>query len=138
MKKLLTIVSVLALSTAFLGCKKKEEAKPAEPAPAVDPAPAPAPAEKPAEPAPAPEPTAAAGSTGIPECDAYVATMDKYAKCDKIPADAKKAMVDAFEQGKQGWAALANAPAETKTAAAGGCKTADDAAKQALTQLGCN
>jgi hypothetical protein len=146
MKKMLTLFSVLALTSAFAfgGCKKNEEAppadttKPAEATPPVTP-----PAEKPAEAPPAEKPAEpaageAAAATGIPECDAYAATMAKYAACDKLPADAKKAMTDAFEQSKQGWAQLAQAPAEAKTAAGTSCKTADDAAKTALTSLGCN
>ena len=47
---------------------------------------------------------AAAGSTGLADCDAYVAAMDKYMQCDKVPQsarDAAKQGLDAMKQGAQ-------------------------------------
>jgi len=70
----------------------------------------------------------AAGSTGIPECDAYKAAIDKLASCDAIPEATRKTMKDAFDQASGAWASL---PAESKAAAATGCKAAADATAQA-------
>jgi hypothetical protein len=136
MKKLITVASMLALSFSF-GCKKEEAAAPAEKKVEV-PAPAPAPVEAPkaAEPAPAP---AAADSTGIPECDGYLATAAKFAACDKLPKEAKDAQTTALEAAKTGWASLKDpaVPAEAKKAAADACKQSDDALKSAWTAAGC-
>jgi hypothetical protein len=143
MKKLMTLVSVVVMAAGFsMGCKKAEETKPADPAataPATDTAkPVEAkPADvKPADPAAAP---AAAGSTGIAECDGYLATAEKFAKCDKLPKEAKDAQTQALEAAKTGWASLKdpNVPAEAKKAAADACKQSDDALKQAWTAAGC-
>jgi hypothetical protein len=149
MKKLLTVLSLGAfLATAAAGCKKKEEAtkpadKPAEPAAAPTPAPAPAPAPtepakteeaKPAEGAAA---APAAGGTGIAECDEYVAQIEKLAKCDKMPAEAKKPLQDAADAQKASWAGAKDMPAEGKAGLATGCKTGADAVKQAMTAAGC-
>lgn len=68
------------------------------------------------------------GSTGIPECDAYKAAVDKLASCDAIPEATRKQMKDAFDQAAGAWA---NLPAEGKAAAATACKTAADATTQA-------
>lgn len=149
MKKLMSLVSMLAVASlfAFAGCKKEEaapapaekkaeETKPVEAAKPEEakPAEAAAPAEaaKPAE-------AAAAGDTGIPECNDYLATADKFAKCDKLPKEAKDAQIQALEAAKTGWASLKdpNVPAEAKKAAADGCKQANEAMKQAWTAAGC-
>jgi hypothetical protein len=146
MKKLMTLVSVVVMAAGFsMGCKKAEETKPADPA-ATAPAPTEAkpaeakPAEaKPADPAAAAAPAAAPGSTGIAECDGYLATAEKFAKCDKLPKEAKDAQGQALEAAKAGWASLKdpNVPAEAKKAAADACKQSDDALKQAWTAAGC-
>jgi hypothetical protein len=78
--------------------------------------------------APAGDTAAAGGSTGIPECDAYKAAVDKLASCEALPAEARKQMKDAFDQAAGAWA---NMPAEGKAAAATACKTAADATLQA-------
>lgn len=141
MKKLMTLVSVVVMAAGFsLGCKKAEEAKPAEPAAAAPAKPEemkPAEAPKPAEAVPAA--AAPAGSTGIAECDGYLATAEKFAKCDKLPKEAKDAQTQALEAAKTGWASLKdpNVPAEAKKAAADACKQSDDALKQAWTAAGC-
>ena len=141
MKKLMTLVSVVVMAAGFsMGCKKADETKPADQtatAPAKPEEAKPAEA-KPAEAPPAAAP-AAAGSTGIAECDGYLATAEKFAKCDKLPKEAKDAQTQALEAAKTGWASLKdpNVPAEAKKAAADACKQSDDALKQAWTAAGC-
>ena len=139
MKKLISIVSMFAMAAALsVGCKKNEEAKPAEtkPAetmPAATPTTPPAEATKPAEPAAAA--AAPAGATGVAECDSYVATLEKYSKCDKIDAAAKDATMKGAEAIKASFAKL-DTP-EAKKAAADGCKSAEDGIKAAWTAAGC-
>jgi hypothetical protein len=135
MKKLMTVGSALVLALTIGACKKDEpapakveEAKPVEAAKPAEPTPAPA-----AEPAPA----AAAESSGIPECDAYLATAQKFAACDKLPAEAKDAQLKGVEAAKASWASMKDAPAEAKKAAADSCKASDDGLKQAWTAAGC-
>ena len=65
--------------------------------------------------------------TGIPECDEYSAAIAKLATCDKLPEATRKQMKDAFDQQAGAWKSL---PAESKAAAATGCKAAADALKQ--------
>ena len=142
MKKLaLLLVAVASLSMA---CKKEEavapataptEAKPAEPA--AKPA-EPAPTEaKPAEPAaadPAAAP-AAAGETGVKECDDYIA---KFETCvGKMPAEAQAAAKTGLDSMKSGWKQAAAASPEAKTALATGCTQALEAAKTAYASMGC-
>jgi hypothetical protein len=142
MKKLISFASMFALAAALsVGCKKNEEAKPAEPTPAPE-------AAKPADmvkPAEATAPTAPAGdtvaaATGVAECDSYVATLEKYSKCDKIEAAAKEATLKGADAIKASFASLKD-PAvtpEVKKAAADGCKSAEDAVKTAWTAAGCS
>lgn len=68
------------------------------------------------------------GSTGIPECDEYKAAIEKLAACEAIPEATRKTMKDAFDQASGAWASL---PADSKAAAATGCKAAADATNQA-------
>jgi hypothetical protein len=147
MKKLLVVVSVLTLSLAAVGCnKKKEEGAAGEAAKTAEPAktePATPPPAEPAKTEPAAPPAAPAGgaaaSTGVPECDEYVAAIEKFTTCDKVPQAARDAQKQSLDAMKQGWASLSDpaTPAEAKKAAADGCKTAVDALKQAATASGC-
>jgi hypothetical protein len=138
MKKLMTVGSALVLALTLGACKKEEtpaakpveETKPVEAAKPAEPAPTPAPA---ADPAAAP----AADSSGIPECDEYLATAAKFAACDKLPAEAKDAQLKGVEAAKSSWAALKDAPADAKKAAADSCKASNDGLKQAWTAAGC-
>jgi hypothetical protein len=75
---------------------------------------------------------AGGGATGIAECDEYKAEVDKLAKCDKIPQQARDAMKQGFDSASAAWKDLASAPKEAKDAAASACKSGTDAVKQAL------
>lgn len=151
MKKLATIGTALALAFTLSACgKKKEEekkpeaAKPAEPAPAPAPAPAPTPTPAPADPA-APAPAdpaapAAAASTGVPECDEYLATFEKFSKCDKAgPAlEGLKTAAEAQKTAFSSWASMDDASKKAaQAAAAPGCKGGTDAIKAAAQATGC-
>jgi len=86
------------------------------------------------------EPAAAAGGgTGVPECDAYVAAIEKFMTCDKVPQAARDAQKQSLDAMKQGWASLSDPAAtpEAKKAAGDGCKTALDGLAQAAKGAGC-
>jgi hypothetical protein len=63
------------------------------------------------------------GEIGVKECDDYMAA---YSKClDKMPAEAKGPMKDAYDQQVKAWKEAAKGPG--KDALATGCKAAADA-----------
>jgi hypothetical protein len=82
---------------------------------------------------------AAAGSSGVPDCDAYLAALDKFLACDKVPEQAKAGAKAGSEQLKRALASLqgANVPASAKKAAADGCKQAISAIELGIKQMGC-
>ncbi len=70
----------------------------------------------------------AAGGGDLPaECNDYKAAIDKLASCDKLPAQAKDALKNAYDQASAGWA---NLPAEAKANLATACKAGADAVMQ--------
>jgi hypothetical protein len=80
---------------------------------------------------------AVTGSSGLPECDEYVATMETYLQCDKIPQatrDAAKQGVDAL---KAGWGDIDALPDDVKQQAADACMQAVEALRQGAAALGC-
>jgi hypothetical protein len=136
MKKLMTVGSALVLALA-IGCKKEEPpaaapvepAKPVEAAKPADPAPE---ATKPADPA---AEAAKVASSGIPECDEYLATAEKFAKCDKLAPEAKDAQAKSVEATKASWAALTDDA--SKKVAADSCKQLNETMAKAWTAAGC-
>jgi hypothetical protein len=79
-------------------------------------------------------PSAIPIKTGIPECDAYADALRALASCNQIPRQAAQAMLDAYQQSAP---AMANLPANQRTAAASSCKQADSAIRQSAQSLGC-
>ena len=81
----------------------------------------------------------APGSTGVPECDAYIATLERYVQCAKVPVEAKQAVQQAIPQLLDGWKQLRDpgvAP-EVRRATADACRQAAGALRQAAAQTGC-
>ena len=125
MTKLITLFAIAALSTS-IGCKhdKDKEAK------------ATAPVEKPTEAKPddkaakpddkKPDDKATPVSAGdLPkECNDYKDAIAKLAACDKMPAQARDALKQAYDQAAAGWTSL---PAEAKANLATACKAGADA-----------
>jgi len=121
-----------------LGCGGKSKPAPSAPAPAPAISNTAAEAEAP-PPAPPPPPVS---STGVPECDEYLAVFDDIMErcADKLgPArdamkEARDAMTAAFEQ----WRDLdAESQRATYEAAAPGCKAGIDGLKQSVSAMGC-
>jgi hypothetical protein len=80
---------------------------------------------------------AAGGGTGLAECDAYVAAMEKYLACDKVPQEARDGAKQGLEAMKSGWGDAAGMPEDAKKAANDACKQAVDALKQGASAMGC-
>ena len=78
-----------------------------------------------------------AASTGMAECDEYVAAMEKYLACDKIPQETRDAAKQGVDAMKGSWANASALPDDAKKQMADACKTAVDALKQGATALGC-
>ncbi|MGL5838842.1 MAG: hypothetical protein ACRCY3_10120 [Sphingorhabdus sp.] len=74
---------------------------------------------------------AAAGATGVPECDTY---MTKVMACveDKIPAAQRDMFKKQIEDSKASWAAVTD-----KAALANTCKQAMEQAKTSFGAMGC-
>ncbi len=138
MKKLSALIAVLFVGSALsLGACKKDEkkeegAKPTEPAAKKDEAPK----EEPKKEEPKAEP-AAAGGTGLADCDAYVAAMDKYLACDKIPQAARDAAKQGADAMKSAWGDVGALPDDVKKQTNDACKSAVDALAQGASAMGC-
>lgn len=81
----------------------------------------------------------ATNDTGVPECDEYARTFDRYLACDKVPQQAKDASKANIEQMRQSWSGLKDpnvAPA-AKASAADACKQATAALQSSAKALGC-
>jgi hypothetical protein len=67
-----------------------------------------------------------AQSTGVAECDAYLAALEKYMQCDKVPQAVRDAQAQSAQQMRTSWATWASLPEESR-------KVAQDAAKTSCT-----
>jgi hypothetical protein len=78
-------------------------------------------------------------ATGFPECDRYLAMARQLIRCDRMPAEARRAQQQALDAAEPGWKSLADpqVPAEAKQAAADACRDAADALAQAMEQKKC-
>jgi hypothetical protein len=81
--------------------------------------------------------TSLAFRTGLPGCDEYIASMERYLQCEKIPQAARDAARQGVDAMKDGWAQIANLPDDVKQQTNDACKQAVDALKQGATALGC-
>jgi hypothetical protein len=81
--------------------------------------------------------TTTATSSGIPECDRYLAAIEQYASCDKIPQSARESVQGSIEQMKSGWAQMGSMPDEAKKQTADACSQGADGLVQAAQSLGC-
>lgn len=82
-----------------------------------------------------------AQSTGVAECDAYLAALEKYMQCDKVPQAVRDAQAQSAQQMRTGWATWANLPEESRKvaqdAAKTSCTTALTSLKTAASASGC-
>ena len=89
---------------------------------------------EPAEPEPAPH---APWVTGIPGCDLYVAKMELYLQCPKVPQTARDGARQGLDAMKSAWAEMRSMPPESIAAADDACRQAVDALVQGASALGC-
>ena len=136
MNKVIRMVGVLAVASTFVvaGCGQKEQAA------SNDSAATPAPAQA-AMVDTAAAKTADAQTTGVAECDSYLAALDKYMQCDKIPQAARDAQKQGAQQMRNSWSTWSSLPEEARKAAQDAaktsCTTALNTLKQAATASGC-
>lgn len=117
----------LAIAILLVACAK-ETRPPAAPAPVAAPAPAPPP--------PSPAPTPAPPTPKLPaSCDEYKAIILALSRCEKMPAESRKALVEGFEAMEQGWRNLGDLPPEVMTALEDGCRQGGDALRQAAGEM---
>jgi hypothetical protein len=136
MKKVIRMMLMLALASAFVvaGCKKSETTATTqtESAPAADTS---AMTETTATTA------TVAESTGVAECDSYLAALEKYMNCQNVPQAARDAQKQAADQMRNGWASWAGLPEDARKvaqdAAKTSCTTALTTLKTAATASGC-
>ena len=70
-----------------------------------------------------------------PECVAYVAALDHYAVCAKLPAEARTSIQNVIAQLKLNWAGLGSAA--MPAAVGDACRQGTAAIRQAMISFGC-
>jgi hypothetical protein len=79
------------------------------------------------------------GPTSVAACDGYLAVLDGYQACDKVPPQAIEVTRSAVALMADGWAALRrpDGPVEARRAAAAGCMANVSALQQSMAALDC-
>ena len=125
------------LALLLLAACASQSKPPSAPAPAQVPAPAPAPAPDPE----APPPSSPAASTGIPECDEYLAVGYLLASCENIPADARQAQRVALDEARASLLSLFDGkteiPPEAMKSIVDACRQSAAALAQAVQEAQC-
>jgi hypothetical protein len=116
--KAFILISITALLATASACKKKEESATSGSPPAA------AKTAGGGDKASAQQPA----SYGIPDCDAYVAAMEKFLACDKLPAEQKEGYAKQFAKDREIFLEASKGDAASKT-------TQGDLCKQALSGL---
>jgi hypothetical protein len=131
---------ILVICATFAACSHPPSPPPARPEPTASTEPSPPPAEPLAAPV-APQQTTASGlapgGTGLAACDAYVASLQRYAHCDKLPPEAREAFSKASAHSYDTWQGLRNASPEQQHVANEACKQAEVSVEQSLESIGC-
>jgi hypothetical protein len=76
-------------------------------------------------------------SSGIAECDAYVALMDRWLRCDKVPQAARDGAKQGIDAMLAGWDTVKDWSEEQRKVAADACGQAVDALRQGAQAMGC-
>jgi hypothetical protein len=70
-------------------------------------------------------------------CAGYLARMERFMACDKVPKESRDAARQGIDAMKDAWKQAGAMPAEAQKAMADACKQAEDALAQAMTATGC-
>ena len=112
MKTLILISITALLAGTAIGCKKKEDKGASASPPAA------------AKPGGGDTAVAHPASYGIPDCDAYVASMAKFVVCDKLMPEQKEAYAKDFEKRRATLLEASKGDDARKTAEGEVCKQA--------------
>lgn len=80
-------------------------------------------------------PDAASGFAGMPDCARYMAAIEAYASCDKLPAGSRDSMAGMVKSMRDSWTAIHDPDAQRTANDA--CKSGDEAFRQAIASMGC-
>jgi hypothetical protein len=80
---------------------------------------------------------AGTSTTGIEDCDRYVAAVERYLACDSVPAGAADAIRQGLDAMIEGFKELHDAPEEARHAAADACRQGLQALTESARALGC-
>jgi hypothetical protein len=72
--------------------------------------------------------------SGIPDCDAYIDTVERLVVCEAVPDDARVAARRGLDQAAPAWAGM---PVERQNEAAAACRAEVDALRRSLDEMGC-
>jgi hypothetical protein len=75
--------------------------------------------------------------TGIPECDSYIRSMERYLQCDMVPQSARDAAKQGMDAMNAGWRDMGEMPEDARKAAGDACRQAVDALRQGAQAMGC-
>ena len=75
--------------------------------------------------------------SGIPECDEYIAVMERYVMCDQIPHGMRDSTRDSIRDMTEAWKSMAGMDDETRRMAGDACRQAVDSIRQAADSMGC-
>ena len=123
-----TTYALAAAAALLLGCGGGGGAEPKEPAPVAN---------EVVEPAPAAEQAPPPWMTGVPSCDLYIAKMELYLQCPKVPQTARDGARQGLDAMKSGWGDMRSMPPEAVAAADDACRQAVDALVQGASAMGC-
>jgi hypothetical protein len=73
----------------------------------------------------------------LPECAAYVATGERFMRCDAAPQDARAAIGQAIDAMVAGWSGAGAWDPSTRAAANDGCRAAQDGLHDSMRAMGC-
>jgi hypothetical protein len=75
--------------------------------------------------------------SGIPECDEYIALMERYVMCDQIPHSMRDSTRDSIRDMTDAWKSMAGMDDETRRMAGDACRQAVTSIRSAADSMGC-
>ncbi len=91
----------------------------------------------PSPPPPDPAPAPTTSVTGVPECDAYVEAVRRFAGCSKLPQSSRDALEDSLATMTQAWSGPGTLSPDSQQMMADACTQGADAMRQSARMMGC-